>query len=190
VNRSLKLQWMLPVFVLLCLASTLPQPVYAETTGTAIYLPVVARQVDDCALAREEQALSEIIRTAPQQGRTALTCNPILRRVAQAQAAAMVTNNSCVSTDTDGYGPNYRTRQAGYHLPQHYSSALDGNNIQTVGCGFATASALWTALTPNPHLQGSNEFWARQTEYGIAYYQAADSMYGHHWVIVTAEPRQ
>lgn len=188
MHRLLDLQRIVVLFVMIFLTLALFEPTSAQTPANAIYLPIISQQPDACTLNSEEAALVDLMRTAPGQGRAAFTCSPILATVAHAQAQDMAARNYCASTDPDGRGPNFRVRQAGYLLPKHYSSVLDGNNIQTVGCGYATAADFWAALSSNPHLLGSDDFWARQTEFGIAYYQGSGSALGYQWVVITAEP--
>ena len=175
-------------FVAISLANLISiTPLRAEEMSHTIFLPLIAHS-DECALSEQEQALLDQMSSAPQQGRAKLDCNPILMQVARAQAQEMADQGYCAPQNPDGVGPNYRVSQAGYRLPEYYSATRDSNNIQTVACGYQSAQMFWADYGNNAHLLGNDEFWAAQTEYGLAYYQSPTSKAVHYWVIITAPP--
>lgn len=187
---SLRLRCYLLLGAILCSSFLFAPPIYAQNTDSTLYLAFLASHLDDCAHTDAEQALVELMQTAPSQGRATLRCNLILQRTARTQSQDMAERGYCTSVDPDGYGPNYRVRTAGYVLPQHYSTSQDANNVQTVACGYTTAQELWDSLLPDEHLEGKGDFWSKQVEYGIAYYEAPITQFVHYWVIITAEPGQ
>lgn len=174
-------------FTLLMFSIHAPLTAYAQSAPVAIYLPLIAT-VSDCTMSTEEQQLAELIRNAPGQGRAAFTCNPLLATVAAAQARDMATRGYINSIDPEGYGPNYRVRQAGYPLPAYYNGTAIGNNIESIFAGYPSVDEVWAAAVNNDQLYGRGDFWAKQTEFGIAYYCNPASPMGCYWVIITAPP--
>jgi uncharacterized protein YkwD len=164
-----------------------PLTAYAQSTPTTIYLPLITL-LDVCSMNQQEQELVDLIRTAPGQGRPSFRCNPILAAEAAAHARDMATRHYMGSINPEGYGPNYRVRQAGYPLPTYYSASATGNNIQSNFAGYTNAAAVWAASANNDQLYGNGEFWAAQTEFGIAYYNDPTSPLGSYWVVITAPP--
>lgn len=164
-----------------------PLTAYAQSTPITIYLPLVAT-TDGCTMNTQEQQLADLIRTAPGQGRAAFTCNSTLAAVAAAQARDMANRGYINSIDPEGYGPNYRVRQAGYPLPAYYNATALGNNIESIFAGYSSTDEVWAAAVNNDQLHGRGDFWAKQTEFGIAYYRDPASPMGYYWVIITAPP--
>lgn len=178
------------IVIVFCSTLLLAPAVSAQSNSPVLFVPLIISARAECAHSDQEQALIDLIRTSPEQGRPAFTCNPLLQKAARNQSQDMAARDYCTTIDPDGYGPNHRVRSAGYVLPKHYSTSQDANNVQTVGCGYATAQDLWNALRPSDHLEGKGDFWGKQVEYGIAHYEAADRPFIHYWVIITAEPGQ
>ncbi|MFN8495016.1 MAG: CAP domain-containing protein [Caldilineaceae bacterium] len=164
-----------------------PLATYAQSTPTTIYLPLITLS-GACIMNQQEQQLADLIRTAPGQGRPFLRCNPILAAVAAAYARDMATRHYASSINPEGYGPNYRVQQAGYTLPTYYNASATGNNIQSIFVGYTSAEAVWAAAVNNDQLHGNGEFWAAQTEFGIAYYNDPASPLGGYWAVITAPP--
>ena len=198
ISRQL-LSIFLAIITLICFVW--PTLAYADTntTGPVLFFPMITQghastpsavPLDPCALNDQEQALAEIIRNAPGQGRSTFTCNPTLQAVARNHAQDMATRDFCSSTDPTGVGANQRARQAGYPLPSYYFTDIGANNVETTACGQSQASDVWNGQTPNDHFQGSGDFWSKQIEFGIAYLQVPESKFGHYWVVVTAERGQ
>ena len=140
--------------------------------------------------AHEEQ-IARLMQQSPEQRRPSLTYPPILGRVARERAADMATRRYFGHTDPDGLGPNTLVRRAGYVLPAFYSNAPDGNNIEAIAAGAATAEAAWELWMSSPphrtHILGLQPFYAEQIEYGIGYAHDPASPYRHYWVILTAK---
>ncbi len=162
----------------------------AQATLYWLYLPVAARPAG-CAPSAQEQRIADLMRAHPDQQRPALTCDPILEQVARARAQDMADRAYFSHTNPDGLGPNTLVRQAGYPLPGWYSTALDGNNIESIAAGPSTADAAWNLWLGSPghstHLLGLDPFWAEQIEYGIGFVAKPGSPYTYYWAAITAK---
>ncbi|HEU5010932.1 MAG TPA: CAP domain-containing protein [Roseiflexaceae bacterium] len=159
--------------------------------ATVTYLPLVVQAAPPaCALNQQEQQLATLLINDPDQHHTSLTCHPILAQVARERAQDMVNRHYFSHTNPDGHGANYLVVQAGYVLPGMYSSAPDGNNIESIAAGYPAASATWTGWMNSPghraHLLGETQFYAEQREYGIGYASGGD--YHYYWVVIIAKP--
>ncbi|MCL4300460.1 MAG: CAP domain-containing protein [Anaerolineae bacterium] len=154
-----------------------------------LFLPLIIKPA--CPLSLEEQALANLLINDANQQRASLSCHPVLAQVARQRAEDMAQRDYFSHTTPEGYGPNYLVRQAGYVLPSFYSTALDGNNIESIAAGFPTAAATWQQwMGSTPHrtqLLGLNSFFAEQTEYGIGYAFNPNSEYLYYWVVITAK---
>jgi hypothetical protein len=155
-----------------------------------LFLPVIIKPA--CSFSPEEQALSDLLINDPDQQRAVLTCQPILAQVARQRAEDMAQRGYFDHITPEGYGPNYLVRQAGYVLPSYYSTALDGNNIESIAAGYPTAAATWQqwmgSTAHRTQLLGLNSFFAEQSEYGVGYAYNPNSLYKHYWVVITAKP--
>ncbi|MFN8440668.1 MAG: CAP domain-containing protein [Caldilineaceae bacterium] len=136
----------------------------------------------------QEQQLAKRIQSVSEKSRSSFNCNSILARVAKAHAIDMATRGYFSSINPEGVGPNSRVRQAGYHLPDYYNATPTGNNIESIAAGYASADGVWEALAHNSQILGGEQFWAAQTEFGIAYYHDPNSPFADYWVILTAPP--
>ncbi|MDT8306027.1 MAG: CAP domain-containing protein [Anaerolineae bacterium] len=158
-----------------------------------VFLPLVSGPAPPltCAPNAEEAALADLMRDHPDQQRPSLTCHPILAQVAREHAEDMRDHGYVDVVNSDGYGPNYLVRAAGYTLPSYYDSGQQDNNIESVAGGFQTAEAAWEGWMGSEeghrvHLLGQIDFYARQVDYGIGY--ASGGYHQHYWVVITAEP--
>lgn len=188
--KVIRAQLILVGMVLMALAGSI-LPAQAQESSHQVFLPMIAntiRQSTACTMNEQEQKLARRIQAVPGQRRATFTCNPILASVAKAHAIDMATRRYFSSTNPEGVGPNSRVRQAGYGLPDYYSSSPTGNNIESIAAGYPSAEGVWEALASNSQILGSEEFWAAQTEFGIAYYHDPTSPFVDYWVIVTAPP--
>lgn len=146
----------------------------------------------NCPLNPQEAALLELMRTNAEQGRISLNCSASLRQAAYFHAQDMVARNyfDHVSPLPDRIGPNQMARNAGYTLPSFYDQSITGNNIESIGAGYATVGAMWSAWMGSPahrdHLLGLVPFYAEQIDFGIAYVYAPASTYKHYWIVITA----
>lgn len=168
--------------------------VNAQTPEFDVYLPLVLNGSsgfnDNLPLNAQEQALFELIRDHPDQGRSFLNINSILTQVARERALDMGTRGYFGHVNPDGYGPNYLVQQAGYVLPSFYSQHPTGNNIESIAAGSSTANQVWNnwmnSTGHRTHLLGLSSFFAEQTDIGIGYAYVPGSPYGHYWVVITA----
>ncbi len=177
-----------------------PEPVVTASTVTAnhtLYLPFTAANganmpavSDTCGMNAAEQAFADLMMSDPRQERPVLTCSEVLGQVARTHAEDMARRGYFDHTNPEGYGPNYLVRRAGYSLPSFYSTALDGNNIESIGAGYVNAAHAWEGMTQSHyhkmHLLGLQSFWLEQKVFGIGYAYNPDSPAQHYWVIITA----
>lgn len=170
------------------MAAVMPAPAHADA-GYQVFIPLLVTE-PACEPSAEEAAFEELFRSDPDQTRAVIDCNMVLSAVAQARAQDMADRNYFGHVNPDGVGPNQLVRDAGYQLPSYYSLARDGNNVESIAGGFASAQAAWDGLMGSPahrrHLLGEVEFYREQIDIGIGYVYDADSEYQHYWVIITA----
>ena len=144
------------------------------------------------ALSTQEQAVADRVINDAGQGRASVTVDPILSAVARAKARDMAEREYFSHTDPDGYGANYLVRRAGYSLPGHYSTANNGNNIESLAAGYASVADVWSgwmnSSSHKTHILGQTSFFAEQISLGVGYHYDASSPYRHYWVIITAPP--
>lgn len=191
--------------VTLILLSTLlwllPTPLHAQEKAEEnnephkIFLPVVTSASEPkCELNEQEAALDELMRTAPDQRRKNMACNPTLSAVARARAVDMAQRGYFGHVNPDGHGPNYLVLEAGYDLPGEYSTAASANNIESIGAGAADAAGMWNAWMNSPthltHLLGHDAFYAAQTDYGVGFARVPGSRYQYYWVFISSKPGQ
>ncbi len=193
MNRLHKCSFLVTLWIMLWVVLLQISPAYAQQSLSTIYLPLIANtksaNTSSCILSSQEQQLANLMHNAPEQGRSSLTCNPILTEVARTHAQDMATRGYFSSTSPEGVGPNARVRQAGYLLPAYYSTDQTANNIESIFAGYASADKIWAAAIGNAQMYGTDDFWSNQTEFGIGYYADPNSPFGHYWVVVTALPR-
>lgn len=163
-----------------------PERPRAVLTGTG------ARAVPTFTPNRQEQQLSALLTDAAGQKRKSLSPSSILARVARERARDMARRGYFDHVNPDGEGPNYLATQAGYHLAPIYGKARNGNNIESIGAGPASAEDAWQLWMNSPghkaHLLGLESFYQDQTEYGVGYAADPSSPYRHYWVVLIAKP--
>ncbi len=179
------------LFALALLFGALPiNATHAQIEDQFVYLPIIIAPPRTCQPNANEQAIANLMKTDPLQGRAALNCDPILEEVARAHALDMGTRAFFGHTNPDGIGPNWRVEAAGYLLPSWYDQPLAANNVEAAAAGYSTPSNTWNQWMNSPahktHILGLNSFYAEQTDYGIGYVYVPGSPYGHYWVVITA----
>lgn len=162
------------------------------TSFGAVEAPVIPQIGGACAsLSPSETAIMVLMRTTPEQKRATLVCNESLMFAARQHAKEMADSGVFAHTGPNGLGPNARVRAAGFILPAWYSTAPDGNNIESIAGGQPTAAAAWAAFMGSPahrqHLLAEVDFYRAQTKYGVAYLNAPNSVFHDYWVILTAQ---
>ncbi len=146
----------------------------------------------NCPLNPQEAVLLELMRSNSEQGRISLNCSASLRQAAYFHAEDMAARGyfDHVTLPPNSIGPNQMARNAGYSLPTFYDQSIIGNNIESIGAGYATTGAMWSAWMGSPphrdHLLGLAPFYADQIDFGIAYVYAPASTYKHYWIVITA----
>lgn len=160
------------------------------------FLPLIigapSSSVSGCSLNTAEQEVATRAISHPDQGRGTMICDSTLAQEAREKAMDMATRGYFGHVDPDGFGPNYHVRNAGYNLPNWYSSDPNANNIESIAAGYATPAAAWqgwlNSAGHRAHVLGESSFWADQTHYGVGYYYDPDSYYKHYWVFMSAPP--
>ena len=141
-----------------------------------------------------EAQIAGFMKADVNQGRSSLTYNSILARVAREKAYDMARRGYFAHVNPDGIGPNYLVSIAGYRLPDHYDKAKSGGNIESCAAGNETAADTWIQWMNSPlhrkHILGLDTFFALQTQYGIGHAYVQNSQYKHYWVIITAPPEE
>lgn len=140
----------------------------------------------------EELAIFNFMKNSAGQHRASVTLDPILCKVAHARAADLAARGYFAHVNPDGYAANYLVRQAGYVLPDGYSTAPGANNLESIAAGRSSASATWSDWMGSPphrqHLLGEASFFAEQTSVGVGYVNIPGSQYQWYWVVITAPP--
>ncbi len=143
-----------------------------------------------CELSAEENAVLELAKAHPEQGRPVIDCHSILAQVARAKAADMATRNYVAHTDPDGNGPNALVWNAGYLLPDWYPNSGTANNIESIGAGYETPQAVFNAWMNSKyhriHVLATDSFYASQHQVAIGHYYDPNSTYKHYWVFLSA----
>lgn len=126
------------------------------------------------------------------QGRSTMVYSPILNLVARAKALDLARRAYFSHVDPDGYGPNRAAQLAGYRLPDGWGSANDTNYIESIGAGYANASAAFQAWLNSAghrrHVLAETAFYREQTRYGIGYAEIPGSPYTKYYVFISAPP--
>lgn len=170
----------------------------ADAAEYKIYFPVAGSLYNSNV---HTERLAELLINAELQKRTVLIQDPILTQVAQQRAQYMADHNFFMTqhVDLNGIGPNTYVRIAGFKLPNWYSDHPDdpqkadkrANNIESLAAGQSTADgafhALLGSLGHRKHVLGEDDFYVRQTKYGIGFVAKPGTDYGYYWVVLIAE---
>jgi len=161
----------------------------------SLFLPFVANgaSVTGEGTRDVEQRLFTLMRDDPRQGRKGMVRNDVLAKVAELRCWMQAKRRYTGHVDPEGYGANYYVRVNGYRLPDWYSQELDANNVESLAhAGDGNVDACWQGwLNSEPHrihLLGLNDFYAAQTNVGIAMYHLEDSEYKFYWAVISAPP--
>jgi len=147
---------------------------------------------DNCRLTLNERLLAELFIKDSKQKRKRedLECDPVLTKVARAQAADMAKRNFFASVNPDGIGPNYLVRKAGYQLPDWWDTDKKINSIESIAAGYPQAADAWKAFLKSEghrvHVNAEDVFFTNQTSFGIGWAYLEGSTYKNYWVIITA----
>lgn len=158
-----------------------------------IFIPYIAKNAAPSGAGDSATyTVFELLQCHPDQERHEMIWNDTLSRVAEARAHDMATRNYFSHTNPDGIGPNFLLRQAGYALPDWYEDDRDGNNVESIGGGYATAADVVAGLIDSPahrqHLLGEIDFFRDQTNVGIGFAFNPNSKYKNYWSIISAPP--
>lgn len=156
-----------------------------------VYLPII--NTPSCILSIEEFTLAFLIATDSNQIRPSMNCNPTLAEVARSRALDMGQRNYFDHVNPDGVGPNYLVSQAGYTLPDGWTTPATLNYIESIASGYPTAGLAFNAWMNSAghrtHILGQDIFWATQTNFGVGYAYVENSTYKHYWVFISAPPQ-
>jgi hypothetical protein len=170
-------------------AAAQQRQLFVPMAGTGA-VGAVGEEPAQCALNEQEQVIAQLMVSDPDQQRENPVCDPTLSQVARARARDMALRGYFSHTNPDGNGPNVLVRQAGYALPDWYSTAQDGNNIESIGGGYPTPNEVWQGWMDSEfhriHILGTDPFYGEQDAYGIGYYSDENSPMKHYWVILSA----
>lgn len=152
--------------------------------------PVVPEASSQEALARE---LFNLIARTFFQGRPHLQWDERLSEVARKRCRDQAIRGWSGHIDPQGKGPNLWVVEAGYMLPEYYSKARDGNNVESVahagrGVPKEVLHSWLESPVHRPHVMGENQFYRRQTNIGVGYAYVKNSKYGHYWSFISAPP--
>lgn len=130
-----------------------------------------------------------------EQGRGGIKWNGLLASVALSRITRMAKEGWQAHTDPQGRGPNDAVRAAGYKLPDSYSHAKDGNNIESLlWGGDGGLDQVWNAWMGSPHhrthILGLNDFYAGQICVGVAHVDMVGSRWRHYYAILTCHPER
>lgn len=163
----------------------------AENIWTAPYCAGQYPERTGYTLNDQEQQLEALLLNDPDQQHPELHFSIALSEAARRRALDMASRDYFGHTNPDGYGPNCIVLQHFFALPDSYDSSRTGNNIETIGAGFADIDAAWEAFMASEghrtHLLGLNDFYNEQKYYGIGYVDAPDSTYGSYIVILISD---
>lgn len=155
-----------------------------------IFIPTI--EVQQVIQITPEQEFIKLLFEHPDQKHKVLVENKILTQLAQQRANDLATRNYIAHVDLNGIGPNHHATCLGYKFPSYYGHELTDNNIESIEAGSESAQDAFTNLINEiyhrQHLLGEIDFYAEQTEFGIAraYNQFSDFKY--YWVIEIAKP--
>lgn len=193
----------LALLIVVLVAPLLPhQNLFAQQR--TVYLPIVSHTVrlasayiSGCSgLKAEEIEMAAEFVTAPGQRRPVTNCNATLSAVARARAQDMANRGYFGHVNPDGIGPDYLIERAGYNLPEFYGVTRSSNHVESIAAGgiYPTANAAWSALLTSPahrqHLLATEDFFSKQTEFGVGYVYVENTRYQHYWVFISAHPAE
>lgn len=119
----------------------------------------------------EETQLFRLVARLKEQGRPELTLDPILCVVARKRAEDMIARNYVAHVNPDGKGVNKIAKEAKYWLPDDYSAAKNGNNLESIASGPLTPAKTVGYWLESPghrsHVLAEAGFFQLQTRIGV-----------------------
>ncbi len=141
-----------------------------------------------------EQELAELIRNHPDQMRPEMHWHPILHQIAREHTCDMAEREYFSHVSPEGYGPNYRARQAGYPLPDNYSP--DGNGIESLASTSSQSAERVLELWLNSpghktHILGEAPLFVEQLNFAVGLCIGTIEREGHtfpryYWAFIAA----
>lgn len=152
--------------------------------------PLSARAV---TLNAQEKAIADLLVNSSGQKRPFLQLDPVLTQVARSRAADMARRGYFAHVNPDGNGPNYLIKAAGYPLPDSWGNDRSTNYVESIAAGRDSASGTWNDWMHSPdhkrHLLAEDDFYQKETSYGVGFVSDPGSDYINYWVVITAPPR-
>jgi hypothetical protein len=136
-----------------------------------------------CGLNQHARDLALLIMEHPSQQRSQLTCHEGLVQMAEQRAKALLDG-----TADEGLTPNQVLRDGGYRFATFYPPT--GNQVEAVAKNQASPEAAMSYLAEgnqhHDHVLGYGEFFSRQHEMGVGYYE--NELGKSQYVVFIAEP--
>lgn len=164
-------------------------PTVSPASRGFIYIPMILTaktETSRCFDSAGALELYNLISTDKRQQRPTLACGLSLVSAARSRAAGLASVDPWGHCDAEGVCANQYARAAGCVLPDNY--AINGNNIETLAAGSASASKTFEALARSPHhaahMFGENDFFRAQSYCGIAVVEGGK--HGWYWSVMIA----
>lgn len=149
-------------------------PTVPPLPRSTIYLPsvsggVVVEAADlPCGMNEDAWAFAQLWMGHKHQRRAGMRCVPELVDAAKHRCQTMMTENHFGHISLTGETANQVVRRY-YGLPKHYN---DGNQVESLGHGYAKAADLMRAIEKSPtahkdHIFGLHPGWAEQVCIGV-----------------------
>lgn len=157
----------------------------SQPDGTAAVAEPVVEPVEEilCGLNQPARELAQLIIDHPSQQRSQLTCHEGLVQMAEERAKALLEG-----TADEGLTPNQVLRDGGYRFATFYPPT--GNQVEAVAKNQPDPQAAMAYLTAgnkhHDHVLGYGEFFSRQHELGVGYYE--NDLGQSQYVVFIAEP--
>ncbi len=157
-----------------------------------LILTVTPASAEIHRLNSDEMTLFQRISSNAGQQRETVALDPILCIVARQRAADMARRNYFSHTNRSGQGANFLVRRAGFVLPNHYSSTLAGNNIESIGMSTGSAKEIFSQWLKSSahrlHVLGELDFYREQTSVGVGVFRSPRAPYYKYFVFLSAPP--
>lgn len=157
----------------------------SQSDGTVVAAEPVVEPVEEilCGLNQPARELAHLIIDHPSQQRSQLTCHEGLVQMAEERAKALLEG-----TADEGLTPNQVLRDGGYRFATFYPPT--GNQVEAVAKNQPDPQAAMAYLTArnkhHDHVLGYGEFFSRQHELGVGYYE--NDLGQSQYVVFIAEP--
>lgn len=153
------------------------------TLAGALQLAASASISPACGETEQAQKLASLIMSHESQQRTELVCNELLAKVAAQRAMDLIDG-----PQPEDLTPNQYLIENGFRFPTFYPP--QGNQVQAVASEWETPEEAFEFLAKSfQHrdlVLGDGEFFSRQTQMGVGFYENEDKL--TQYVVFIAEP--